>query len=428
MNILKKISMLGPGILLSAMIAGRTHVVLLPAAGAFFGYSLLWVVILAFFFNYFYYDFGVRYIGATGNSILSAWVQFMAKGRQWVLYFVFGAILTMTPLLFAAYMSILGSITVSLFPAYTGGFTGAALSWAFLTFFTILVGRYKGLEWLSKGFMLTMFIVFATAFLLRPPDILQASQGLIPTAFPIAALAFIVPIMAMPGSPADLAIMSSWIMEKKKMWLGSSKDPKEQKKHIFHAALLDLRIGWLITFATAIFTFSLGAAVLYPNTVPVGIETMITISHIFTETIGPWTFFLFITGVVVAIFGSAINSMDGSSRLAGRVLNGFKGKLDEVGHISGSRLMPLVWSIGAGTTMAILYLEPVILTIIAGAAYLIMFPICYIIHIWAVNNLIEDEAYKPKKTTILIAKLGFCWVTIGMILTAYIFATGIKIY
>ncbi len=428
MNILQKIKMLGPGIMLTAMISGRTHVVLLPAAGAHWGFALLWVVVAAYFFNYFFYDLGVRYIGATGNSIITAWMHFVGRYGRWVLWVVLAAAFALTSTLVAAYVSILGTITLAMIPNFPGGYAAAGIAWVTLSALIILLGKYKGLEWLSKAFMIVLFLSFAIAFFVQPPSISAFSSGLVPTFIPITALAFLVPMMAMPGSPADVFILSSWIMEKKKVWQGVSGDPIKMKKKAYDMALLDLRVGMFISFAVAIFIISLAGTVLYPDSVPVGIETMVVIANMFTETIGPWMYPLFMIGVLVAITSSIINAVDGASRLAGRVINGLKGKLEEAETMSLQRILPLVIILALGTTFAIVYAEPVFLTIIAGALYLIMYPLSYYIHYWACKNLIEEEELRPKKISMVIAMFGIGWVTVGMILTAYIFATGIRIY
>ena len=426
--LLKKIGLLGPGILFAVMAIGRTHIVLLPSAGAYWGFSLFWVMILAYLFTYPYYEFGIRYVGATGEPLISAWNRFALLGsRRWILYFLMVGALAIPPLLFGTYMSILGSVTVSLMPWFPGHFTGAVLAWTVLSALIVIAGGYKGLEWIGKGFAVMLVVVFAAAFLLKPPAVAPLVRGLLPTVLPLTALAFLVPMMALPSSPADVLFMSSWIMQKKKEWQAGAGESESQRR-LYKQALFDFRFGWIVIFLVGFLTFCLGATVLYPGNLPVGLDAMMVISRLFTRTIGPWTLPLFMLGVVIAIWSTAVVVIDGMSRMLGVVFNSLRGTVREVSHFSLPRVFSICWTIGLGLLSALFYREPVILTIIAGATYLIMYPLCYVIQIWTVKNLIKDQEFKPSRLLLGTAWVGLGWVTVGMILTGYLFASGLKVY
>ncbi len=423
----KQFAMLGPGIIFAVMTIGKSHVVILPAAGAYWGFSLLWVVLLAHVFTYPYYEFGVRYVCATGESIIGAWSRFIA-GRGWLIWFLLFGLAAIAPFVFATYLTILGTITVSLAPQYPGYFSGAAFTWTCITLLFVILGKYKGLEWLGKAFALMLMIVFAVAFFSSPPPAGEVLKGFVPTLLPVAALSFLVPIMALPGSPADITFVSSWIMEKRKEWKGSGESAEQIKRDIYKSALFDFRLGWVVIIVVSFFVFSLGAAVLYPDEIPVGAETMMVISRVFTHTIGGWTYPLFITGVVIAIWSTATFAVDGISRVGGVIINALQGRFAEAEHLSPARLFSMFWMAVLGLLTAIYYQEPVFLALVAGAAYLIMFPLCYIMTIWAAKNLIEDPKLRPPKALVGIAIAGLCWVIIGMLLLGYLTLSGFQVH
>ncbi len=234
--------------------------------------------------------------------------------------------------------------------------------------------------------------------------------------------------MALPASPADITFVSSWIMQKKKEWKGSGESAEQIKRDIYHSALFDFRLGWVVILLVSFFVFSLGAAVLYPDEIPVGVETMIVISRVFTNTIGGWTYPLFMTGVVVAIWSTATFAVDGISRVAGVIIHALRGRFSETEHLSTARLVSMLWMVGLGLATAINYQEPVFLALIAGAAYLIMFPLCYTMTIWAARNLIEEQELRPPKVLVGIAIAGLGWVVLGMILLGYHTLSGFQVH
>ncbi len=427
---LKKIKVMGPGIMFAGMAAGMTHVVLMPAAGAYWGFSLIWVMILAYLFTYPYFEFGLRYVGATGKSIFTAWQGFsqVRPHRRWIMWMIMAGAVCLSPLSFSAWLSILSSVTASLFPNFPGHYSGAALFWSFLTVLLILIGRYKGLEVLSKVFGIILVSAFTAGFLLKPPEIAGVLQGTIPKILPLAALSFLVPMMALPGSPADVASMSSWIRVKQKLLSKAEFDQQIAGGKYLPEVLFDFRVGWAVLFLVGLFIYSLSASVLFPSEVPVGIETIITISLILTRSIGDWIFPFFICGVVIAIYSTSIFAVDGVSRLLGAGYNQMCGREEEVSHFHAVRLIGILWMVGLGLLIATVIQEPVVLVIIAYASFLIMFPLCYVMNIWAVDKLIKDKKCRPSNTMLLLAKIGVVWVTAGMILTVYIYVTGLQVY
>jgi Mn2+/Fe2+ NRAMP family transporter len=54
---------------------GQTHVILATYAGARFGFSLLWVILLAHVFTYPVFEYGPRYAVATGGSLIDAYMR-----------------------------------------------------------------------------------------------------------------------------------------------------------------------------------------------------------------------------------------------------------------------------------------------------------------------------------------------------------------
>ena len=64
---------LGPGLLLAAAAIGVSHLIQATRAGADYGLTLLWAVLLVNLFKYPFLEYGPRYAVATGRSMLDGY-------------------------------------------------------------------------------------------------------------------------------------------------------------------------------------------------------------------------------------------------------------------------------------------------------------------------------------------------------------------
>ena len=64
------LSVLGPGLLYAGAAVGVSHLVQSTRAGAGFGFSLVWVVILANIIKFPFFEAGPRYAAATGQTLI----------------------------------------------------------------------------------------------------------------------------------------------------------------------------------------------------------------------------------------------------------------------------------------------------------------------------------------------------------------------
>ena len=82
-SIIKK---LGPGLLFAGAAIGVSHLVQSTRAGADYGLGLVWALLLVTLFKYPFFEFGPRYTGATGESLLDGYKR-LGKPVLW-LYFI----------------------------------------------------------------------------------------------------------------------------------------------------------------------------------------------------------------------------------------------------------------------------------------------------------------------------------------------------
>ncbi|MFT5292989.1 MAG: Mn2+/Fe2+ NRAMP family transporter, partial [Flavobacteriales bacterium] len=78
----KVFKILGPGILFASTAIGVSHLVQSTRAGADYGFTLLWAILLANLFKYPFFEFGSRYASTKGKSIIDGY----AGMSKWMLY------------------------------------------------------------------------------------------------------------------------------------------------------------------------------------------------------------------------------------------------------------------------------------------------------------------------------------------------------
>ncbi len=82
---------LGPGLAFLAAMTGPGSIVSNAAAGASYGYSLLWALALALLFRYVWVDASARYVLITRESLLQGY----ARIGRWLVWTILGAALLM---------------------------------------------------------------------------------------------------------------------------------------------------------------------------------------------------------------------------------------------------------------------------------------------------------------------------------------------
>jgi len=83
---------LGPGLLFAGAAIGVSHLVQSTKAGGYYGFGLLWALVLINIIKYPSFQFGPRYAAATGNSLLHGYFK-LGKGVL-ITYFIL-SLLTM---------------------------------------------------------------------------------------------------------------------------------------------------------------------------------------------------------------------------------------------------------------------------------------------------------------------------------------------
>lgn len=300
------LSALGPGLLWAGTAIGVSHLVQSTRAGAGFGLTLMWLVILANVFKYPGFEAGPRYAAATGRSLLEGYRRL---GLWALILFLLLTVSTM--------FTVIAAVTL-----VTAGMASSLISasvpvdvWAggLLVVATILiaVGRYRLLDGLMKVMMLLLTVsTLATLVMLFPT--LDVS-GLtfwppLPDADP-ATLLFLCALVGWMPSALDIAVWQSlWGLEKARVE-GRPMSPT--------GAFFDFNVGYIGTAILACVFVFLGAAVLHgsgealPDKAPLFAKKLV---DVYAAGLGDWSRPVILIAAFSTMLSTTISVTDGFPR------------------------------------------------------------------------------------------------------------------
>jgi len=296
---------LGPGILVACAAVGGSHLVWSTRAGAEFGWSLLWLVLLANLLKFPFFLYGQRYTAATGESLLAGY------HRHGVIYvWIFLGINILTGTINIAGVGMLSGALLS-------GYGMSGISIPILTISLIVVcalllllGHYKLLDGLAKTIIsiLAVGTVLAVvlAFLNRPEI---AADFTAPSPYTWVSFAFLISLLGWMPAPIDLSAWSSLWMFSREKQTGHFASVKE--------STIDFYLGYIAATVLAVLFLALGALVMFGTSESFsagGIGFSQQLVNLYTATIGDWSHWLILTAAFITMFSTTLTCVDGYPR------------------------------------------------------------------------------------------------------------------
>jgi Mn2+/Fe2+ NRAMP family transporter len=406
---------LGPGMIWAMAAIGQTHVVLATQAGAKFGFSLLWVIVVAHILTYPVFDYGPRYAVATGESLIDAYTS-LKRIRKFMIFF-FGFLLMTVPFLIT---SSLLSVTASVLHAAWSGvpFAGWCVIITVFTGALAIAGRYKGLEIICIAMSGVLLVATIVAFCLRLPNPSDLVTGAIKPVIPAASIVTLVALMRMPTDAATSIMHSVWAVKKRDEWICG-----EGLQAGLRRSLLDLRVGFVFSLLIAVIFLSLAAVVLNPLGIDLeGVELAKKLSRIYTDSLGQWTFPIFIGLMFMALWGSFYANIDGVPRMVEQLwLSTRKSGQSGAPRL---RITYMVTVMLGGMILSILAKDPLFLLLLAIPAGFIAYPMIYVLNIYAVTKMIDKE-FRPSRLNLTVAWLGVVYVSVGSVMFLLVRVLGL---
>ncbi len=301
----EKLRAVGPGILFAGAAIGVSHLVQSTRAGAGYGFSLLWAVILVLFFKYPFFQFAHRYTVAAGESMLQGYRRI---GQAALVAFMI--IVTISSFITTAAVTI---VTAGLASALLGldiSLTWQSLGLLVLIASLLLVGRYSLLDMGMKIMVLVLgvltLVAVTVAFAHGPVGDPHWQD---PDIWSVAGITFLLALMGWMPAPLDISVWSSlWILEKHRQ------DPTVPQRA---GAMLDFNLGYGATVVLGIAFVSFGALVMHGTGVEFsasGLTFSQQLIHMYTASLGAWTRPIIALVAFITMFSTTLTVLDGYAR------------------------------------------------------------------------------------------------------------------
>lgn len=377
---------LGPGLIMAAAAVGVSHLVQSTRAGADFGFTLVWAVILANIFKYPFLEFGPRYAVATQESMIKGY----KKLGNWA-FWIFVVFTLGTMFIIQAAVTIVSS-------SLAAELTGIALTpfiWSVILLgicITILLyGQYSALDSAIKIIMVVLTISTIIAIIVAvfntqgappkptPPSIWAAAGG----------VGFLIALMGWMPIPIDGAVWHSlWSLERIK-----------QTKHVpkLKECLVDFNIGYIGAGFLALAFLSLGALIMYGSGVEFassGGNFAKQLVSIYTNTLGDWAYWIIIICAFTTMFSTTLTVTDAYPRVSQEILSVIKPNLASSEKRS-YRFLIVVISLGS---LSILYFAGTYFTMLIDLATTVSFltaPVLAYLNYRLVMDSHFPAEYKP---------------------------------
>lgn len=288
----------------AAAAVGVSHLVQSTRAGATFGYSLIWAILLANIIKYPFFKVGSLYPSITGKSLLDGYQEIGNYAlvittiiNFLTLFFVQAAITIVTAGLLQSILGIEINILI--------------LSTLLLLSCTIILifGKYSLLDNLIKIIMIVLFAATLASVLIsskNSPHFITLNH------FDFSSksnLFFLIALMGWMPAPMDVPIWQSlWNIEK----------DKSQARTI-NESNLDFNIGYIGTIILAVCFLLLGAWVMHGSKESFSPSAAVFASQLlalYTETLGSWSYPIIAIACFATMFSTCFACLDAFSRMS----------------------------------------------------------------------------------------------------------------
>ncbi len=301
---------LGPGILFASTAIGVSHLVQSTRAGADYGFALLWAIAAANLFKWPFFEYGSRYAGATGTSLIDGYKS-LGKWMLW-LYFL----ITIGSMFFVT--AAVGAVTAGFLDNLLGlshlwpEFKLFAPTLLFAVCISILgIGKYDALDSLIKvvGTVLLITTILAFVLTLFHGPVPQSAGFRVPEIWNEKGFLFLIALMGWMPTAVDMSTWNSlWTVARTKQ-TGYQPTLKE--------TLFEFNLGYWVAAGLSICFVTMGAFIIFgtgqemPNSSALFANEVV---NLYTATIGQWSYLIIAAAAFSIMFGTSMGVFDGYAR------------------------------------------------------------------------------------------------------------------
>ena len=388
---MKWIKDVGPGVLIAAAFIGPGTVTLCSIAGASFGYSLLWALLLSIIATIVLQEMALR-IGLITNKGLAEVIRVSIKNK-FINRFLILLILCSILIGNAAYeagnitgaslgiIAIINSETLNYIPLLIG----------FIAFIILYIGDYKILERSLIFLVIVMSVSFLITAIMTRPDLSSLLDGLFIPKINSESLIVVLGLIGTTVVPYNLFLHSSLVKEK---WNDISK-----LKTARIESFISIIIGGIVSMAIII----TAASVSNDN-----IRSVIDLAKGLEPLYGKFAIYF----LGIGLFASGITSSITAPLAAAYVAKscfGWRGSLKSLNF-------RLVWFLILliGVVVSLLKLNPIEVIKFAQFSNSLLLPIIAILLFWLINNRsIFQNSYSYKLQNILVSVIILITIILG---------------
>ncbi len=364
--------LLGPGVVFALTVIGPGDFVSNTAAGASYGYGLLWALAGAVALRYVWLDASARYVLATGESLLEGY----ARLGNWVIWVVLGAVILARHIANLYKVVLMGSCLHLLLPL---PFAWSSTAWSLLctlsAFGLMYRGGYAVVERGCKYLIAVLGGSVAVIAVLSRPDPLEIVRGALLPSLPPAQGVYsgLLVLTALIGTEAGgLTNLNYSYFLLEKGWADGSWRRRQR---------LDLAISVGCIFLTGGLLQTAAAGTLRPlGIVPQSADDLL---RIFSEKLGSAGRLVFPLGLWGSCFSGFLGGTTGSSLIAADICRRFVPRWKrDLGAGSARKALrgdPLFrwgvifWSLSPLYILAT-RVQPILLVLVVNALYLVLMP------------------------------------------------------
>jgi Mn2+/Fe2+ NRAMP family transporter len=301
MKILQK---LGPGLLYAGAAIGVSHLVQSTTAGAKFGITLVWAVVIANIIKYPIFEFGVRYANVKNESLIEGYRKL---GSWAIILFSFITLGTMF-----AIQAAVTIVTAGLFEeVFKLGWNNGIWSSVILISSAIVlgIGKYKLLDKVIKLIVATLSLTTVITLVIA----LIRHQSFEFGAFDFSNnlhFGFLIALIGWMPAPFDVSVWQSiWVVEKNKI----SNNTLSLKDNLF-----DFKIGFWGAALLALVFLMLGALIIFGSGQEISSKGAVfarQMIQIFTDNLGEWSYPFVALAALTTMFSTTLTCLDAFPRV-----------------------------------------------------------------------------------------------------------------
>lgn len=369
----------GPGLVFALAALGPQDLVTNSAAGASYGYTLLWTVALVVLARYVVLEATARYVVVTGETLMTGY----ARAGRWAPWMILISIFLKRHLTGFSQILLLGSSLELLLPVRSVWIrmSGALACWA-LGFALMYWGRYKLVERISKPLLVVLGGSLALAAVFSRPEVGSIARGALLPSAPVggAAYSFAFILLALVGSGAGaLSNLKYAAFVHEKGWKDLS---------FLRLQRTDLLLSGLGLYAMLMLVQIAAAATLYPAVQP--LREVEDLLPMFARVLGDSGRIVLGLGLWAAVFTTYIGATTGYSLLVADIwYNVLRPPAAGPPANSGETRVYrwcLVWFCVSPLYVLLTEWKPVWLVLVQSVVLALLVPVIVIILMWLTND------------------------------------------